>query len=273
MFRLMLRHGAVACLVTYVAAAPHPAAAQLSILPAPATPEIATDITVAWEVKNRFRLFRDEKDFNRHVAAQQSGSILAAEQQMARESDGRGWARDVVVRLCTDGAGRITDTCIRDGVRESYLTPTDHRVVVRASGQIAAGASCAWTFDNGEAAAQAVTSDCREDVNLRARTGLATAVTVDITPPGGTPRRAVGEINVRDVLIAGLGDSVASGEGNPDRPVSLDDPGSAFAPSPSDAASTSAPAASATRAIAPATAPRAGPAATWRNGRACRRGG
>ena len=225
---LMLRHGAAALLVAYVLVAVHPAAAQLSILPVPTTPEITPDITVTWEVRNRFRLFRDEKDFNRHIAAQQAGSILGAEQLMARESDGRGWARDVVVRLCTDGAGRITDTCLRDGVRESYLTPADHRVVMRVSGQIAPGASCAWTFDNGEAAAQAVTADCREDVNLRARTGLTTAVTVDITPPGGVPKRAVGAIDVRDLLIAGLGDSVASGEGNPDRPVALDDAGFCF---------------------------------------------
>jgi hypothetical protein len=228
MSRLKLRSGAAACLAAYVFLATQTATAQLSIVPAPATPEIATDITVAWEVKNRFRLFRDEKDFNRHVAASQAGSVLAAEQLMARESEGRGWARDMVVRLCTDGAGRITDTCLRDGVRESYLTPVDHRVSVRASGQVAPGSSCAWTFDNGEAAAQTVTVDCGEDVNLRARDGLTTAVTVDVTPPGGAPRRAVGEIAVRDLLIAGLGDSVASGEGNPDRPVALDDTGFCF---------------------------------------------
>ena len=34
-----------------------PAAAQLSIAPA----ENATDVTVTWEVRNRFRLFRDEE--------------------------------------------------------------------------------------------------------------------------------------------------------------------------------------------------------------------
>jgi len=29
------------------------------------------------------------------------------------------------------------------------------------------------------------------------------------------------EIRVRDIFIAGLGDSIASGEGNPDRPIAL----------------------------------------------------
>src|SRR6185312_12094593 len=41
-------------------------------------------------------------------------------------------------------------------------------------------------------------------------------------------QRAFTEIAVRDIFIAGLGDSVASGEGNPDRPVALADEGFCF---------------------------------------------
>src|SRR5690348_13335799 len=77
-----------------------PADAQLSLLPA----DVATDVSVVWEVKNRFRLFRDEKDFNRHLAVTSGRSILAAEQTLGQETDGRGWARDMVLRLCVDGA-------------------------------------------------------------------------------------------------------------------------------------------------------------------------
>src|SRR5262249_52614669 len=201
-----------------------PARAQLQILPN----EIATDVTVSWEVKNRFRLFRDEKDFNRHLAAQSGRSILEAEQTLAQETDGRGWARDVVTRLCVDGAGRVLDTCLRDGVRESYLAPADHRVTVRLAGQVPADASCAWTFEGGQAPPQSLTASCREDVNLRARYGTTTTVTVDITPPGGVTRRANGAIEVRDLLIARLGDSIAAGEGDPDRPVALADDGFCF---------------------------------------------
>src|SRR5260370_22536115 len=119
-----------------------PAAAQLSLTPA----EVATDVSVVWEVKNRFRLFRDEKDFNRHLAVTSGRTILAAEDTFAQETDGRGWARDMVSRLCVDGAGRVTDTCVRDGVRESYLAPIDHRVAVRLSGGVPAGATCTWSF-------------------------------------------------------------------------------------------------------------------------------
>src|SRR5712691_3146980 len=180
-----------------------PAAAQLSLTPA----EVATDVSVVWEVKNRFRLFRDERDFNRHLAVTSGRSILAAEQTLAQETGGRGWARDTVLRLCVGGAGRVVDNCVRGGVRESYLTPTDHRVTVKLAGQVPAGATCAWTFENGEGTPRAVSADCREDVNLRVRYGKLTAVTVE---------------------IAALGDSIAAGEGNPDRPVALSDEGFCF---------------------------------------------
>ena len=57
--------------------------------------------------------------------------------------------------------------------------------------------------------------------------GRPTIALVDITASGKTTRTST-EILVRDLLIAGLGDSVASGEGNPDRPVTLADEGFCF---------------------------------------------
>jgi hypothetical protein len=221
--RLSRPLAAIGALLTF-ALAGGPAAAQLAITPG----DVATNVGISWEVKNRFRLFRDAKDFNRHVAVTGAGGILAAEQALAQETAGRGWARDMVARLCVDGAGRILETCQRDGVRESYLAPVDHPVSVRLSGEVPSDATCAWSFDNGESPAQTLTASCREDVNLRARYGKPTAVTVEFATPGGAARRASGEIQVRDLLIAGMGDSVASGEGDPDRPVALADDGFCF---------------------------------------------
>jgi len=53
-------------------------------------------------------------------------------------------------------------------------------------------------------------------------------VIVDLAAPGEPLRRAAADIAVRDLLIAGLGDSIASGDGNPDRPVALSDGGFCF---------------------------------------------
>jgi hypothetical protein len=129
--------------------------------------------------------------------------------------------------LCVDAAGKLTEICDRDGEKEFYLSPTDHRVGALVP-NAPAGASCAWTFENGEDPAQAVTVPCDEEVRLRVRYGRPTVATADIPLPDGTIKRATAEILVRDLLIAGLGDSIASGEGNPDRQIALTDEGFCF---------------------------------------------
>ena len=127
----------------------------------------ASNVAVSWEVKNRFRLFRYESDFLKHVDAERGDGLLAAEQRLARATDGQGWARTLLNGLCVDGSGKILEICERDGEKESYLAPTDHRVGVLVP-NAPAGASCAWTFDNGQDPAQAVTVPCEEEVRLRA---------------------------------------------------------------------------------------------------------
>ena len=229
MFSLLFRRSAIGlaaavALSSLVVSFGGRASAQIALTPAAP----AADVTISWEVRNRFRLFRDDKDFNRHVAATNGRTILAAEQTLAQDTDGRGWARDMVTRLCVDGAGRVLDACVRDGVRESYLSPADHHVTARLTGAVPTDASCTWAFDTGDGAPQTITANCREEINLRARYGKATAVTVDIAGQNGATQRASGSIQVRDLLIAGLGDSTAAGEGDPDRPVALSDDGFCF---------------------------------------------
>ena len=195
----------------------------LQILP----PTISTDLRIVWEVKNRFRLFRREADFLRHVAAQSIKSVLAAEQIMAGETDGRGWARTMLGNLCIDAMGGVMTTCERDGARESYLAPADHRVEMRLVGTSPQN-SCAWVFDEGDGAPRNYTGACGEEVRIRLAYGKPALVTVDVSVPNAPPMRATAEIAVRDLLIAGLGDSIAAGEGNPDRPVALSDEGFCF---------------------------------------------
>jgi lysophospholipase L1-like esterase len=187
-----------------------------------------TDLHIVWEVKNRFRLFRQEKDFQLHVDALAGRTVLAAEQLMALESEGRGWARNIFGRLCIDAVGRIPDQCERDGTRESYLAPVDHRIGVRLEGPVPANANCAWNFEDGQGAPQVIKSGCDAEVALRVREGARTAASVEISGPDGNVVRISTEILARDVLIAGLGDSIGSGDGNPDRPVALSDDGFCF---------------------------------------------
>jgi lysophospholipase L1-like esterase len=183
---------------------------------------------IEWEVKHRFRLFRSEADFERHVAALRGEGVLAAERHLAIETDGRGWAREMVERLCVDRAGKLLETCERDGVRESYLTPRDHRVVITLAGTVPANEGCVWTFDDGDGPARQVNAACNEEVKAHLLYGRPTIVSVDIILTDGTALRLVNEIKVRDLLIAGMGDSIAAGEGNPDRAVRLSDGGFCF---------------------------------------------
>src|SRR3954447_5103417 len=142
--------------------------------------QTATDapLQISWEVRNRFRLFREERDFLIHAETLRGRSILASEQALEVQSDGRGWARNMVNRLCIDLNGRVSEPCTRDNVKESYLTPTEHPVTVRLNGQIPVGAICAWSFDDGEGPRQS-TQDCAEPINFRARYGRPTVTTVD----------------------------------------------------------------------------------------------
>ncbi len=190
---------------------------------------VAGGMQISWEVRSRFRLFREERDFQIHVAAESNQSILAAEQALELQSDGRGWARNAVNRLCIDLGGHLSEPCMRDKVEESYLTPTEHPVTVRLTGSVPVGAVCAWSFDDGDGdGPRATTQDCTEPIDFRARYGRATGVAVEVTSGSDATRRLTTQIKVRDILIAGLGDSIASGEGNPDRTVALSDEGFCF---------------------------------------------
>ncbi|WP_425113141.1 hypothetical protein [Bradyrhizobium sp.] len=217
-FRFRFTIAALALACTLQMSSLHPAAAQFGA---------GAPMQITWEVRNRFRLFREERDFQLHVEAARDRSILAAEQGLELQSDGRGWARNVVNRLCIDLAGRINQPCTRDNVKENYLTPIDHPITVRLSGAVPVGATCAWSFDDGDGP-QSQTFDCAEPVNLRVRYGRQTVATVDVSSGPDAPQRLSTGIEVRDVFIAGLGDSIASGEGNPDRAIALSDEGFCF---------------------------------------------
>src|SRR5712671_4780381 len=123
--------------------------------------EPATGVAITWSVVNRFRLFRDERDFRRHAEAAQGRTVLEAEQELAAATDGRGWARDIMGRLCLDRIGQIADQCVRDDVAENYLNPAEHNVEVRLAGILPPGAACAWSFGpEGDAAPSTASADC-----------------------------------------------------------------------------------------------------------------
>src|ERR1700761_7337200 len=159
-----------------------------------------SSLQISWEVKNRFRLFREERDFQLHAESLRSRSVLASEDALEVQSDGRGWARNVVNRLCIDLQGRVADPCLRDNVKENYLTPIDHPVVVRLTGEVPVGATCAWTFDAGDGP-QTSPFDCAEPVNTRVRYGRETVASVEVSSGADPTQKVATGIRVRDIFI------------------------------------------------------------------------
>src|SRR5215212_3003493 len=152
-------------------------------------------LQISWEVRNRFRLFREERDFLLHSETGRGRTILASEQALEVQSDGRGWARNTVNRLCIDLFGRVSEPCNRDNFKESYLTPVDHPITVRLAGAVPVGATCAWAFDDGDGPQQS-TFDCAEPVSLRVRYGRTTLASVDVSSGSDGSQRVSTEIAV-----------------------------------------------------------------------------
>jgi hypothetical protein len=144
------------------------------------------DFHIVWEVKNRFRLFRHEADFLRMAAASRGDGVLAAERRLSRDTDGLGWAKDVVADLCLNSSGSLLETCDRDGERENYLSPRDYPVGVTISGAVPDGLDCLWTFNDGEGSPRQSTAPCDHEVKLRVRASRTTIATVDIPLGDGT---------------------------------------------------------------------------------------
>jgi len=207
---------------------------------APGHAQTSTTVSIKWEVKSRFRLFKNEDDFKYMADNHGRNGVLADEMALATATNGNGWARRMASELCLDDDGQLLEFCTRDysghdasdreSIREDYLAPSEHRIGVRADGA-SAGALCTWKFLTDDKDATAVVKKdrpCADEVFDRVAYGKTTRVQLFVATPENAPPSATADIKVRDILLVGLGDSTAAGEGNPDRPVGLADNGFCF---------------------------------------------
>jgi lysophospholipase L1-like esterase len=211
----------------------------------------ATNFRIDWQVVNRFRLFRNASAFRLHEIAWRQyllhvdglgldpdtreafiakTSVLGSEhvlndRRIAFSSilrsnfDWRGWAAKLQGATCYDSDRRDYSAC---GGIDSYLNPTSHQIELwlTATGAVPLPADkrCEWHIGDQIVA----TAPCDQHVS---------GPSIALPYPGGADIsvNVVGEhpvtlsASVHDLLIAGLGDSFASGEGNPDQPVAFSD--------------------------------------------------
>jgi hypothetical protein len=176
---------------------------------------------IVWQVENPFRFFLDAADTEVHRATwasltpeQRASPVLAAEQLLSQRHPDGGWSATMYDNACWD-AKRNRYACRE---RRDYLSPKSH--IVRATLQDLPDAQtvdCTWlTAPRARGGrGKAVTLPCDTAVQLAIPYPDGAWIQVEI---GG---RLVAEVMARvdDLFIVGMGDSFASGEGNPDVPV------------------------------------------------------
>ncbi len=176
---------------------------------------------ITWRVENPFRFFNDPADTEIHRATwlalspeERRTPVVSGERALsARHVDG--WASTMFRKVCWDPS-RNRYTCREGG---DYINPQSHGVIVEVAGiEEADLIDCVWlTSPRGGAVRRGdvIRQPCREPVRFDIPYPAGATVAVEI---GGRPI-AETHIRVQDLLIAGMGDSFASGEGNPDLPV------------------------------------------------------
>ena len=143
-----------------------------------------------------------------------------------------GWAAQTVGETCYDSNGRVrrySASCERKyswgTTREDYVLPAAHTVAIRiGSEQLAApSGECIWSWQPRKPGAKAETrrAACTDKLTI-ARVPFAldrenSGVSVTVRLPDG--RELAELVIVEDIFIVALGNSFASGESNPDRPV------------------------------------------------------
>ena len=206
----------------------------------------ADSVQIVWKVSNRFRLFKDPEIFKAqenawrqyglHVSARDgstedsqmfyyNSSVLGIEHVLndrripftnilRTKFDWRGWAASAVDGTCYNSKSRWHDAC---GGVDNYINPKSHKVELSlkplAGPSLIAEYECEWQVGNTDK----IKAPC--DQAIAAEIPWPDGATVSVNVAGERPISL--DVKVKDLLIVGLGDSFASGEGNPDVPVTL----------------------------------------------------
>ena len=207
-------------------------AMALSAAPAGAEP------VIKWRVENPFRFFADPADAEVHrssylalSAEERANPVLSIERALAaRHEDG--WAAAMTGGVCWNDhtyrfecpAGRqagnaVARTAAKPADASPYINPVSHRVFAEAvevegGGQV----ECTWStapIGGKRIRGDVVTRPCNEQLVLDVPYPSGLVLSLDVAGV----RMAETRVRVTDLLVAGMGDSFASGEGNPDVPI------------------------------------------------------
>ncbi|MEM8626485.1 MAG: hypothetical protein AAGF32_00975 [Pseudomonadota bacterium] len=219
------------------------AAILLSAAPtvAQGTPAPAEPLTITWQVERPFSPFLNGRAIRRHREAaalfsvrEQRTPVASAQIRLAAEADAQGWAARYIADQCSDAGRQLHTECRAHAYGIKH--PKEHWITARVRRPFTAGhipadeltrqsaplrGICDWYFQPNGADLQARVARERCDGTIRLAVPYPDGGTLTVRRDGAM--RAMTDVAVTDLFIVGLGDSFASGEGNPDVPVQFDD--------------------------------------------------
>lgn len=188
---------------------------------------LAAPPAISWELENPFRSFLKAEVTQKHrryyeqvkkqtPASAMSSPVRSVEWKFA-ESYGHGWAKHLLYERETGLSNAVHQpTCWSKPKGDSdcgaFIVPKSHAVLVWVEGL---HKPCTWSTDGRQTQSS---TDCSYKTRLYVPYPGGAEVSVQVQ--GGATAKQ--HIVVKDLLILGLGDSFASGEGNPDVPVEFD---------------------------------------------------
>ncbi len=184
-------------------------------------PEELVSPKIIWRVENSFRFFKNADDTALHRATfaalgaeERKAPVLNSERALARRHKD-GWAVAMAGNTCWDRKRNIH----RCTSAADYINPKNHKVVVQLQ-NIADSTlvDCTWRahpLARGGGRPRTVTLPC--DTPATFAVPFPTGIQLSVAIGGQTVAERY--IKVKDLFIVGMGDSFASGEGNPDTPV------------------------------------------------------
>ena len=183
---------------------------------------------IEWRLDNPFRLFLNPKDTQAQLnlyhllsEKEKDNPVLSMERRLSEQYP-RGWAEKIFRETCWDGIRNRYRFCRGKGL--NYINPKTHKVLVHLNGNFESTDRCEWIFSPGLKRARRgqivrKTSLCGDEIRFKVPYPRGGRIVVQING-----RQKMGDvIKVKDVFIVGIGDSFASGEGNPDDPVQFTD--------------------------------------------------
>ena len=187
------------------------------------SPANAAGGAISWRLENSFRYFSDAKHFDLHRKVYENLSIeerlnpvLSVERRLAKASP-RGWAAPVLNKVCNGHPG-ANGGC---DLRKNSITPIDHMVVASLDGGGELKGNCVWKVRAARKSLRKynreLTGACGAPVRFKSPYRGGVTLVVRHNGIGVDSIR----LKVKDIFVVGMGDSFASGEGNPDIAVNF----------------------------------------------------